>query len=590
MTGGDRAGILSDRSRLQWGSERRFTCRGCGQSMLGQAGSFYPWFSQNGDWVAAVLLALAAAACAVPAVRRIVSVIARPVARLARRRDVAILTVGLVAFLFNAFWSLAVKMPLPSVHDEFSYLLAADTFAQGRLTNPSPAMPEHFESFHVLVEPTYMTKYPPGQGLFLALGQVMTGMPIFGAWLAVSLASAAICWMLYAWTRPSWALLGGLLAAFHPLLFAWAQNYWGGGVAALGGALLLCGLKRLLDRPSWKDGLWAALGIALLAVSRPYEGLILTLLVGAAFLFQVLRSPGPKLPYFRAAMIPLLAIMLPVFAWMGYYNYRITGNALTLPYQLHDRIYAQAPTFIFADPWPQREYRHEELRWYYQVQEMADYRRHYDDFWGTIYSKLRDVLVAGYFNPWLLAVPLLALPVALWRSRQVRLATLLLALFVAGMMLAKLTYAHYAAPAAGLFFFLLIASLRHLRVLLRRRRIGQITAQAVVLSTAAYLVLFYFAKAGEPIEGLAPARAAYQAQLQAQPGKHLVVVRYVEPHEVSAEWVYNVADFDDAPVLWARDLGSESNRRLIETYGDRQPWLLTTSQYRAEIVPYPATE
>jgi hypothetical protein len=66
---------------------------------------------------------------------------------------------------------------------------------------------------HVLQQPTYASKYPPAQGLVLALGQVLCDQPIVGVWLSGALASAAICWMLLGCLRPRWAALGGVLAA-----------------------------------------------------------------------------------------------------------------------------------------------------------------------------------------------------------------------------------------------------------------------------------------------------------------------------------------------------------------------------------------
>ena len=116
-----------------------------------------------------------------------------------------------------------MPVPHPTINDEFSFLLASDTFAHGRVANPPHPMWVHFENLHVLQQPTFASMYPPAQGVFLAIGQRITGHPFAGVCFVVAIFCAATCWMLQGWTSPSLALLGGLLAIIHFGMALWPR-------------------------------------------------------------------------------------------------------------------------------------------------------------------------------------------------------------------------------------------------------------------------------------------------------------------------------------------------------------------------------
>ena len=540
-----------------------------------------------------IVLFVAAAFFAPHRGARCLRAIERVLARIARRRALAVALAGLTAFLLVAAMTAIIGVPLPKVDDEFSYLLAADTFTHGRLANPPHAMWEHFETFHVLQQPTYASKYPPGQGLMLALGKVIAH-PIVGVWLGAALACAAITWMLMAWLRPRWALLGGLLAAVHPEVLVWSQRYWGGCLALAGGALAIGGFRRVMNEPRVRDALLMAAGIAVLLYTRPYEGGVLTLLVGTVLLVSAFRKKITFRDLAARIVLPSAALLCIAAAWLGFYNSRVTGNALRMPYQVHVAQYMAAPIFIWQTAPPLPVYHHPDMRDFHTGWEYRGYAKQRSAAGlatGLIERTWR--LIRGEMRIWFLSISLIALPWALRRDGWMRFTLAFTSVFFAALLLVNWTFFHYAAPVFGLFFFSAVQCMRQLRTWRwRGKPVGLFLARgSVILCFVSVLATGRDVSAQFP-DGWWEQRQQIIDQLHRDGGRHLIVIRYAPniantPTFGYRDWTRNGADIDGQEIVWARDMDAEHNRRLLDYCKDRRVWLLDVDTRGTKLLPFP---
>jgi hypothetical protein len=514
--------------------------------------------------------------------------------RLARRQNLAVFVVGAGTLALRVVLLPLWSVPQPAWHDEFSYLLAADTFAHGRLTNPTHPMWVHFEGFHIIQQPTYMSMYPPGQGLILAAGQWL-GHAWIGQLLASALMCSCLCWMLQGWLPPPWALLGACLAVLRlGILSYWVNSYFGTALPALGGALVLGALPRIKRRARLRDALYMGLGFAILANTRPYEGFVFSLPIAAALLVWMMATAQKRIPartVLRRVVLPLTLILAATGAAMGYYFWRVTGDPFVMPYQVNRQTYAVAPYFIWQKPRPEPVYHHAEMRNFYVDFELKSFRSGTTAF-GLLnrLGRKAGMLWTFYMGP-VFTLPFLAFP-WLFRDRRMRLPLILAGAVAGGTVIETWTLVHYLAPAVGLFFLLLVQCLRHLRFYRwRGEPVGQGLARVVPMVCVAMVVLRIFAMAaGAQIEPPGrkpdPPRSLVQRELQTLPGKQLVIVHYSPSHSPHDDWIYNRADIDASKIVWARDMGDSQNQELLLYFKDRRAWRINADDSPPRLATY----
>jgi hypothetical protein len=521
--------------------------------------------------------------------------IERAFARLARRRRLAVLVIGCSVIAIRVALIPILGIPQPSIHDEFSYLLAADTFAHGKITNPTHPMWIHFESFHIIQKPTYMSIYPPVQGVVLAAGQLL-GHPWIGQVLATALMCSALCWILQGWLPPPWALFGAALAVLRlGILSYWMNGYWSASIVAFGGALVLGAWPRLRKHLRTRDALLMSLGLVILANSRPFEGLVFAIPVAFAMLSWLV---GHDRPSFRQSVpriiLPMVFALAIATAATGYYYYRVTGTPFRMTYQVEVETYAAAPLFLWQTPRPETSYHNEAMgdfyRWEVKVFET--------NRTVTGYSRrAAEYLISWwrfYLGP-LLCLPLLTLPRVV-RESKMRLPLVICAAMVPALAVETWNMPHYFSPATCALYLVLVQGIRYLSHWSRAGRpVGRALVRAIpvlacamiLLRLAAAIVHVQIEPAAWPRGNLE--RAMILHQLQHFPGRQLVVVVYGPSHNFHFEWVYNDADIDASKVAWARDMGNGANQELLSYFKDRRVWEVNADASPPRLQSYEAS-
>jgi hypothetical protein len=493
-------------------------------------------------------------------------------ARLAERRVLAagVLFLSVISVRLLALPLLPV--PTPGIHDEFSYLLMADTFVHGRLTNPTHPLWMSFETFSRKLAAYLLFDESTGAGFD------------FGFW--------AIAWSaLQTWMPARWAFLGAAMAALRfGVTSYWMNSYWGGAAAAIGGALVMGAVGELRKHGKARDGILLGLGLATLANSRPYEGFFFCLPAMVWFGYWLAGKTSSKAPLrvrAQGGLLPLVCVTALTVAFMGYYNWRVTNNPLLLPEMLNLRTYDSSPMFLWEEPRAKLHYNNATFEGFYNGWERSIYHTNWTDAKALCREKIASLYSTFFWPGTLLIIP--GLPFT-FLDRKMKVFWTTLAVALTAILAVTWWNAHYAAPLTCVLCGLIVQAIRHVRTMRASTinvgiALSRIVVVLLILDIGTHITYGVCDPLVFPCQGNRE-RTLFNEKFGGLPGRHLVIVRYSPMHNVHDEWVFNLADIDGSKVIWARDLGGEQNAKLLAYFRDRHVWLFEPDTDSTQMSPY----
>ncbi len=473
-----------------------------------------------------------------------------------------------------ALWTVAVAGLLswfayqrhPHVPDEVVYILHARYFAAGMLELPLPPAMPAFDLDLMTVDATrWFSPVPPGWPAILALG-VLVGAP----WLVNPVLGGLAVVLTHASVREIYqdrvvARLSTILLATSPWFLFMSMNFMTHTLTLVAALLAAWCTARLVRGGGWGWAVAGGIGIGLVALNRPLEGLVVAGLLG---LWSLVASGSPirtcvaRTGVLAAVTLAVVSVTLP-------YNQRFTGRALHFPIMDYtDRVYGTGTNAMGFGPnrglgWPGL-----------------------DPFPG---HGLIDVLVNGNLNAFQVNVELLGwgvgslLVIALlaFGARKTTADWMMIAA-IAAVVGAHSFYWFSGGPDFGARYWYLILvpalalAARGLLELGRQDRSGLRIWPAAALVVVGTVVVFLPWRAIDKYHhyrGMRP--DVRELALEVGFGDDaLVLVRGERHPDYASAAIYNPLDLSGPGPLYAWDRDDETRRAVLGAYPERRVWIV----------------
>jgi hypothetical protein len=329
--------------------------------------------------------------------------------------------------------------------------------------------------------------------------------------------------------------------------------------------------------------------VAVIGYTRPFEGLAVAIPAAIGIGAAMLRR---KIPLW--AGVPAAVVVLAGVAGLLIYSNAVTGDPFQPPYAVNQATYGWPMTLPWFHP-PEVQFRHEELRRYY------DYEKEVHDRNANLIGLLKHSTIKiqemwrFYFGP-ALSIAFLMLP-QVWRSPRLRMLLIAAGLTALASLVEVGSSPHYAAAATAALLAILAECFHRLRTHRRQLLFAAPTIMASILMVRIGLGVLdlpftqkYNFQSWCCVRPGNPNKARISGLLDRMDGRHLVLVKPKTDQDNVFQWIYNDADIDGSKVVWARDMGVEENRALLDYFHGRRIWVVDPNVEPATIGPYAATQ
>ncbi|MBC7789969.1 MAG: glycosyltransferase family 39 protein [Anaerolineae bacterium] len=220
----------------------------------------------------------------------------------------------------------------PHVPDEVSYIYQARYFAEGLLAMAPPPVQAAFDLDLMSYEPSrWYSPVPPGWPAVLALGY-LAGIP----WLVNPILNGLNVLLVYVIIRDMYgrrtARWAGILLATSPWFVFMGMNFMTHTLSLICTLLAALSVARLRRGGSIKWAVLGGIGIGIVSIIRPLEGLAVAMLLG-------LWALPARSKWFRFAPVAVMAVVsMIVGAAVLPYNKMITGSSTNFPIMAYNDV------------------------------------------------------------------------------------------------------------------------------------------------------------------------------------------------------------------------------------------------------------